>query len=77
MKCFVIGYTAKSGTSEFSSCHGFKLQDTPLKPMSEIRKSCLRWANAEGGNYKYIQINFITQLDEEDYDSFMEVNKAP
>lgn len=77
MKCFAIGYTAKGGVSEFSACYGLKLRDKPLPSMGEIRESCLRWANAEGGNYNYIQINFITQLDEEDYDSFMEVNKAP
>ncbi len=75
MKCFLIGYTANDGASEFSSIHGRKVKDNDvLAPLSEIRSECLKWANRDGGNFNYLQINFITQLDESDYDSFMEVN---
>lgn len=71
MKCFVIGYTAKNDSVEFSSCYGLKLDGESLPSFDVIRSKCLDWANRDGASFSYMQINFITQMDESDYNSFM------
>ena len=74
MRFFLIGYVAKSGATEFSSIRGEVVSDgESLRSYSEIRESCLDFANGNSSVvFDYIQINFITQVDECDYNSFME-----
>ncbi len=74
MRFFLIGYVAKSGATELSSIRGEVVNDgDSLRSYSEIRESCLDFANRDSPVvFDYIQINFITQVDECDYNSFME-----
>lgn len=75
MKCLVIGFTAKDGNSEFTSIKGYKLKDHELvPPHTKVRADCLLWANNEGGNFSYLQINFMNVFNEKDYNSFMGLN---
>lgn len=72
MRCFVIGYTAKGRAKEFTSVKGYQLPiDERLPSYKWIKNDCLAWANAEGGNFNYLQINFITEMAKGDYESFM------
>ncbi len=78
MRYFLIGYTAKRGGSEFSSTRGEVVKDGEcLRPYSEIRDDCLDFVNRNTvENFPFLQINFITQVEECDYNSFMELDRS-
>ena len=71
----VIGFTAKCGPSEFTSIHGYVLDDgEPCPAHVKIRKDCLGHANSGGGNFTCFQINFMNFMCEEDYKSLFGVS---
>ena len=72
MKRFlVVGYTAKLGSKEFSSIKGYILDDgEPIPSHSKIRADSLLWASRDGDGFSYFHINFMTFMDEKDYNSF-------
>jgi hypothetical protein len=76
MRHLLIGYTTKDGGKEFTSVKGYDLPlDTPVPSHAKIRKDCIDWANSNGEDFKYFQINFMQFVNESDYQSFMEVKQ--
>ncbi len=74
MRYVVIGYSCKGGAKEFTSVKGYILDATESMPCHEkIRRDCLGWANRDGDDFVFFQINFITFLEKRDYNSFIGV----